>query len=123
MKTAVVVDDERLVLMILSTFLTERLGFLEVYAFSSPKEALAFIKNNEQKIDLLISDNRMPEMSGLVLIKKVREISPEIKIIYMSGTEKDEEVIIRYDEFLLKPFIFEELKEKMENLFVDLIVN
>lgn len=116
MKKAVVVDDENMILMILSAFLNERLGFSKTFTFLNAKEALEFIKSNGKEIDLLISDNKMPGMSGLVFIKKVKEIFPDIRIIYMSGEGEDEEIIVRYDKFLLKPFEFEELKEAVEGL-------
>ena len=46
-------------------------GFL-VDAFSSPKEALQKFKSNPQGYHLVLSDNWMPELSGIQLAEKVR---------------------------------------------------
>ncbi|HAT74275.1 MAG: hypothetical protein US30_C0002G0010 [Candidatus Moranbacteria bacterium GW2011_GWF2_36_839] len=120
-KTIVVVDDSDLILTTLSLYLGE-LGY-EVFDFSFPLFALDFIKNmklEDKKIDLLISDSQMPEMNGARLIKKAKEIMSEMGVIYMSGSEKEEDFSIGYDVFLLKPFPLEVIREAVENLILTL---
>ena len=46
-------------------------------------QALELIR--KEKTDILITDIRMPGLNGLELIEKVREISPDIKIMIISG--------------------------------------
>jgi PAS domain S-box-containing protein len=71
-------------------------------------EALEICKNNEGMIDLLLTDVIMPEMSGRDLSRRLLEICPDVKIMFMSGYTDDS--IIRHDilssdiTFIQKPF-------------------
>ena len=66
--TIVVIDDELDVLELVSFNLT-RQGY-SVITFEEPELALDFILNN--KTDLILSDWMMPEISGIDLLKKIR---------------------------------------------------
>ncbi|MFZ2975523.1 MAG: response regulator [Candidatus Moraniibacteriota bacterium] len=120
-KIIVVVDDNNLILSTLSLYL-EELGY-EVFSFSFPLFVLGFMENMKlegKKIDLLISDSQMPKMNGARLIKKAKEIMPNVGVIYMSGSENEEDISVGYDVFLLKPFKLEIIKETVENLISSL---
>ncbi len=54
--------------------------------FESAKEALGYV--GEHGVDLAFLDVEMPEMSGIILGKKLRKIRPDIIVIYISGYEK-----------------------------------
>ncbi len=83
-------------------------------SFVNPVEALNYFNKNFTKCALVITDYAMPELSGLDLIKKIRETdrNHRIKIIVISATVKDD--IINYndkffnlkiDKFLEKPYL------------------
>ncbi len=80
--TILVVDDEPSVLALVRTMLW-RAGYTVLEA-SGPEEALK-LASAESPIDLLVTDVLMPEMNGYELAEKVRELRPDIKILYMSG--------------------------------------
>lgn len=83
-----IVDDERLLLDGLYQLFTEHEGHrLSIHKASNAMEALQVF--NYRKIDLLMTDIKMPKMSGLELSDKVRQSWPECKIIFLTG----------YDEF------------------------
>ena len=48
-------------------------------------EALDVFKEHDGKVDLVVSDVVMPEMDGPTLLKNLRAINPELKIIFVSG--------------------------------------
>jgi len=51
----------------------------------SGEAGLELIRTAEEKIDLLITDVVMPQMDGPALIREVREIHPDMKVIFISG--------------------------------------
>ena len=73
--------------------------------------ALAYLKQHE--VDLLITDYSMPDMDGVTLVKKAKQIKPELKIIVLSM--HDEVVMIRemlsagVDGYVLKKYAQQEL--------------
>lgn len=66
-----VVDDDAMVKSILVEYL-QVMGLTNVMAAPKSNQALQIIQNNKTKIDLIISDWEMPEVSGLTLLKAVR---------------------------------------------------
>ncbi|GAB4169172.1 MAG: sensor histidine kinase [Calditrichia bacterium] len=86
---------------------------ISIFSFERGKEALEFIKKNNLPIDLLITDVVMPEMSGKELVEKVKEIRPELQVLYVSGyAEKyiaEKGLLDRGVNFLHKPFTINEL--------------
>jgi CheY-like chemotaxis protein len=76
------VDDGFLILMN-TTALLEDLGH-EVYEARSGEEALALLTDIDE-IDLLMTDQAMPNMTGLQLVDKLAEIRPDLPVILASG--------------------------------------
>lgn len=77
------------------------------------REALRLCEENAGKIDLMVTDVIMPEMSGRVLAERVAERCPGLPVLYMSGYTDD--AIVRHGlmghllEFIQKPFTPEAL--------------
>jgi two-component system cell cycle sensor histidine kinase/response regulator CckA len=86
----------------------------------SGEAALDLIREAAQAIDLLITDVVMPHMDGPGLVREVREINPEMKVIFISGYTEDA-FRQRLDsdvgiEFLPKPFSLKELAAKVRDV-------
>lgn len=107
------VDDHETVIPVVRRML-KKLGY-EVVATRSPREALAVLSDLDVAIALLLTDVRMPELSGLELAERARELRPELPIVFMSG----------YDDFggrptpfgeplLTKPFSLRNLVQTIE---------
>lgn len=82
-------------------------------------EALEILKNN--KIDIVVSDQRMPDMSGTELLSEVHQVDPEIRRMILSGFIKIDELkdaakLFGVHNFVTKPWDFEDLKMIFENL-------
>jgi DNA-binding NtrC family response regulator len=80
-----VVDDELDILIVIKMYL-QRVG-LDVFAFTDPNLALEHFRINCKHYILVVSDIRMPGMNGFEFVRKVREISPAIKVLLMSAFE------------------------------------
>jgi CheY-like chemotaxis protein len=98
-------------------------GFLKnsflVSAFTNPEEALQNFQSNSEEYCLMLSDIRMPGMSGIKLARKVKEINPKVKVILMTSFEiKDNEFSkvfpsTQVDGFAQKPILIEDLTNKI----------
>ena len=99
-----IVDDEDAVVRV-TTRMLERLGY-RVTAFGSPRLAIAAIEEAPDVFDLVISDLTMPEITGLDLAERIRQLRPTIPIVLCSGhahiTPDDRLPLI--DGLLQKPF-------------------
>gem|GEM_PF-993825 len=115
-ETILIVDDEESIRNVITQKL-QRLGYT-VFAKENGKKGYEFLKSQETCIDLLITDQMMPEMTGEELIKKVRSQCFKTKIILISGySEKlTKNIDLGANEVVMKPFSFEELTEKINTL-------
>jgi len=113
------VEDEDAVRIFSSRALSNK-GY-EVFDASGGVAALNIIKEKSMKPDLLITDVMMPEMDGTTLAKKVREIYPDMKIIFMSGYAEDKfkEHVGGNAYFLPKPFTLKKLATKVKEVIED----
>ena len=114
--TILIIDDEEAQLISLKSFLSKR-GY-EVFTKTSGKEGLNIINNNV--IDLVLSDFRMPEWNGLEVLKKVKELNPEIDVVIMTafGNTDDAVQIMKagaYD-YLNKPVDLDELENLINRI-------
>jgi len=105
------VDDEENILQALKRLLREM--HIEILTALSGEEALEIIKKT--KIQLLITDNLMPGMKGVDLIRSVRGISPETIRIILSGHSDLEAILKAVNDgeayrFILKPWDDLEMK-------------
>lgn len=119
MYSAVIVEDEPWSLASLqSVFPWESYNFKLPEGFNNAHDALKFISNN--KTDVLFTDIKMPKISGLELIQRVREYDSSIKIIVISGYADFSfaQKAISYNVFryLLKPVT----RQDAENLIMKL---
>jgi DNA-binding NtrC family response regulator len=112
-----IVDDDPDIVHVLKQGLLKN-GFL-VSAFTNPEEALQSFKSNSKDYCLILSDIRMPEMSGIKLARKVKEINPDIKVVLMTSFEiRDNEFSkvfpsIHVDGFVQKPIGISDLTNKI----------
>lgn len=83
-----VVDDEKMLLNVFSSLLKK--SAYRADFFSTPEKAIRAITESPGRYQLVISDVRMPGMSGIEFAKKVRFLLPNIPIIFMAGDLSDE---------------------------------
>ena len=87
-----------------------------VRAFTNPTEAFEDFKLHNEEYGVIITDIRMPEMSGIELIKGVNQINKNVKVFLMTAFElKNEELQeLRMNEFLNKPIYTQRLVEMVK---------
>lgn len=111
-KSILVVDDEE----VMREFLADVLEDFTVIKASDGDEAIEKLK--EKKFDLIITDMKMPRVSGEEVVKFAREIYPDAKIIVISGYSSLFSVsnTLEYGvcAFLSKPFTIKQIRTEVE---------
>ncbi len=104
MENILIVDDEKNYTMIIGEILQEE-GYASISA-SSGMEALDILNN--EIIDLVLTDVKMPGMSGIQLLENIKEINPDIPVIIMTAYGSVEKAVDAMHRgaytFILKPF-------------------
>lgn len=122
MAKILVVDDERDIQTLFEQHFRKEIKNREldfVFAFSG-EEALEYMKDYEQEAVLILSDINMPGISGLELLKHIREKyekpPPTVMIITAYGDNYNYRLAMQLgaDDFLTKPLDFNSLKEKLK---------
>ena len=111
------VEDEDAVRTFSQRALTNK-GY-EVLTADSGESALALMEGQENKhLDLIVSDVVMPNMDGPTLAQRIRQESPDLKIIFMSGFTEDKlkDYMGENTWFLPKPFTLKQLAEKVKEV-------
>ena len=107
------VDDEKSIADV-TTSMLERLGY-KVTMRLSGYDALEAFRNLADRIDLLIADLTMPQMTGLQLYKEIKAIRPEVKVIICTGfseqLDSNKSKAIGIEGFLNKPVVMAELAQ------------
>jgi DNA-binding NtrC family response regulator len=93
----------------------------QVEGFNDPLKALDECKINHEKYVLIISDVRMPKMSGIELVKQISEIDNDIKVILMTAFDVTGEELkeVKIQKFLNKPVYLKKLVDIVKMSFSD----
>ncbi|WP_337098919.1 response regulator [Paenibacillus sp. YIM B09110] len=119
MYCALLVDDEELDLYGLRHFIPwEQLGIAVSASVNSGYAAMSVLER--EQIDILVTDIRMPNMSGLELAKKAKTLWPDLRIIFVSGVEDfhyaREALALNAVSYVLKPVDDDELTRTIEQV-------
>ncbi len=113
------VDDEEGLAILGQEFL-EDMGYTVTPMFSSV-EALAAFRAEPQRFDLVVTDQTMPEMTGVEMAVEMAKISPETPVVLCSGFRMSLEspgvAESSICEVLLKPEVFDKLPLVLRRLF------
>ncbi|HLF15062.1 MAG TPA: sigma-54 dependent transcriptional regulator [Bacteroidota bacterium] len=114
--TILIVDDEQIIRESAS-FILRKEGFTVEEA---PNGRAAYEMCIERAFDLVITDLEMPEMKGIELLAKIRELSPQTIVIIITAYGSLETAIsalrMGASDYLLKPIEFDELTMKIRRL-------
>ena len=114
-KLILVIEDEELVRDLIVR-MVEHLGYGSCAAVNGIHGVELFQKNCDQ-IDLVLLDLTMPEIDGTEVLRKLRVIKPDVRVIIMSGFNKDQ-TISRFEDdqpngFVQKPYTTSELRAEL----------
>jgi signal transduction histidine kinase/CheY-like chemotaxis protein len=115
-EAVLVVEDDQVVRKLTCTLL-QGAGY-KVLEAQDVRHAIELLQSQRGQIGLVLTDLVMPELGGLELVEKMRQICPEIKVLYTSGYS--DEVIVRHGHleegtpFIQKPFSAGDLLRKIQ---------
>ncbi len=112
-----VVDDDASVL-IASRRILAKYGYTVLEA-PGGEEALQLARENAQRIDVVLTDVRMPGLDGPSLVRKLAVVLPALRVVYMSGYTDgrlDQELPAPGRAFLAKPFTVEQLTRTLADI-------
>ena len=116
-KSILIIDDERKMAVVLQAAFEED-GY-RVDIAQSGEDGLARFRQNP--VPLVITDLKMPDLSGIEVLEAVKALSPETEVILMTAYATAQTAVEAmkkgaYD-YVIKPFSLEELKHKARHVF------
>jgi DNA-binding NtrC family response regulator len=118
----ILVDDEADIL----TIMKKGLSTHQVMAFSDPRAALNALKNNPTDYCILVTDLRMPGLTGFELAREAKKLNPDILVVVTTAFEINLSEFnsifpsTRIDSTLKKPFRIVELQSTVTQLLAKL---
>ncbi|MEI7695631.1 MAG: sigma-54 dependent transcriptional regulator [Chlorobium sp.] len=113
--TILVVEDEKVQLESLAGFL-RKLGY-QVVQSSQPVDALQVAR--EQTVDIVLTDFKMPGMTGVQLLEKLKQVNPDIDVIIMTAYGSVESATdamkLGAVDYITKPIDLQQLKVMVRN--------
>lgn len=112
-----IVDDDRDVVTVMKKALERE--DCQVHAFTEPVKALAHAKDCKQ-CGIVVTDVRMPGMNGFQLVRALKELRPDVKVVVMTAFQINSEEWQRIlpstkvDQFLIKPVTVSKLLATIE---------
>jgi len=121
-ETIIFADDEEDIVK-MHTRMLEYLGYTVIPA-ASGEQVLSYLENHLQEVDLIITDQTMPKMTGLELAKKIHAIRKDLPIILCSGysdtlSSKTSQPP-RINNFLAKPIKMKDLAVTIRRVFSEI---
>ncbi|MDQ1334484.1 MAG: two-component system, cell cycle sensor histidine kinase and response regulator CckA [Thermodesulfobacteriota bacterium] len=117
-ETVLLVEDEE-ALLEMGKAMLERFGY-KVFTANMPEEALGLARENVEEIHLLMTDVVMPQMNGEELARRLREIRPNLRCLFMSGYTADviahRGTLDKGVHFIQKPFTLNGLAVKVRKV-------
>ncbi|HEX5573244.1 MAG TPA: response regulator [Nitrososphaeraceae archaeon] len=123
-KIVSIVDDDLDITELFDDAVCDSIDGVSVVSFNDPVIALEHFTQNKERYALVISDFRMPNLTGLELLKKVKKINSNVRTILVSAYEVEYNAVFqRYmqegiiDSFIEKPVTINQLCQRVRDEF------
>lgn len=120
-KNILIIDDEPTVAILLAELMSREKH--NVQMFHDSEEALIYFEKNSRSIDLVISDQFMPKISGIQLATEMLTVRKDLPIVLCTGDsqtiEKQSDGSFNIKYFISKPIDIDEIKNLVRKIFDD----
>lgn len=118
---AVLIDDNQLVVNNLKTHFNANSSIKVVATFTNGENALEYLTNNSDEVDLILMDILVPGLDGISLLEELKNREIDKKIIVISSY-KDETIIkecsnLNVSYYIIKPFSILSLEKRINDIF------
>jgi DNA-binding NtrC family response regulator len=117
-----IIDDEIDITVLFENAICADITGISVVSFNDPAIALEHLSKNKQAYALVISDMSMPNMDGLALLNKVKELNPKVRTMLVSAYDFQNNPIFEnylqqgiIDSFTEKPIKINRLCQKVRD--------
>ena len=112
----IALDDEKIALQGVVSSIQKVAPDAKVYGFRHASEAVDHMKN--EPCDIAFLDIEMKETNGVTVAKMLKEINPDINIVFATGfgSYRDEAFDLHASGYLIKPITAEAVKRELDNL-------
>jgi len=108
-----ILDDDPVYLKLAAKMLKE-----DFNVYTALRPSVAFDLLSKERIDVLICDFHLPEMNGVEVVKRVKELNPKTDVIMISGSPENDHIVEAFSlgviDFFQKPFEYKALKISIE---------
>ena len=110
----VILDDEKPILTHEEFLCRKHPDITDIKCFTSSLECIEYLKSNE--VDIAILDISMPDINGLVMAAKIKEISPDTSVIFATGYSEFalDAFKVHASGYIVKPVEMEKLFEEID---------
>jgi DNA-binding NtrC family response regulator len=123
-KIVSIVDDELDITELFQDAVCGSIDGVSVVSFNDPVIALEHFRQNKERYALVISDFRMPNLTGLELLKKVKKFKSNVRTILVSAYEVEYNAVFQrhmqesiIDSFIEKPVTINQLCQRVRDEF------
>lgn len=123
-KIVSIVDDELDITELFHDAVCGSIDGVSVVSFNDPVIALEHFRQNKERYALVISDFRMPNLTGLELLKKVKKFKSNVRTILVSAYEVEYNAVFQrhmqesiIDSFIEKPVTINQLCQRVRDEF------
>ncbi len=111
-----IIDDEKLALEMIENVVKKVCPYDEIFSFRNPKDLLAFAKDNV--CDIAFLDIKMRGMTGIELSKELKDLMPNINIIFVTGYDDytSDAMNLHASGYICKPVTEEKVKYELSDL-------
>jgi DNA-binding NtrC family response regulator len=123
-KIVSIVDDDLDITELFDDAVCDSIDGVSVVSFNDPVIALEHFTQNKERYALVISDFRMPNLTGLELLKKVKKFKSNVRTILVSAYEVEYNAVFQrcmqegiIDSFIEKPVTINQLCQRVRDEF------
>lgn len=112
------IDDEPKALRLLRDAIAAAEPDAEITDFTDGADALQALRRQELTPDVVFSDIELPGMTGLAFAMELKKLSPETKIIFVTGFPKyaAEAYMLHVSGYIVKPVYADRVREELDHL-------